>query len=321
MDIPAAAKPRHTTIGNDRPQASLVIPAYESDQTIGGCLSALREQTFSDFETIVVDSSPGPGVERLVTVDFPEVRFRRSERRLLPHDARNLGARLARSDLLVFTDPDVYPAKEWLEILVAEFHACGDIIVGSVECYGRRWIDVGTHICKFDKWLAGGNRRPIDIAPTVNMLCTREVFERTGEFRPDRMIGDTLFSWKAIERGYVLRFVPSAVVYHHHLNNLTELLRERYARGREFAETRSIHHAWSRSRAAVQLVASVLPLRLLRILARGAQNAIRAGHGQDYLRTLPIVVSGQAAWLAGESAGHAAWVGRPQLSEGARSES
>jgi GT2 family glycosyltransferase len=302
-------------IRTDKPRVSLIIPAYNSGQTIGGCLAALREQSLAGFETIVVDSSPLPEVERIVTSDFPEVRFRRSDRRLLPYNARNLGVRIARADLLVFTDPDVYPSKEWMQTLVSEYEATGDVIVGSVECHGRKWIDLGTQICKFDKWLPGGDPRPIDIAPTVNMLCTREVFEQVGQFREDRMVSDTLFSWKAIERGFSLRFVPNAVVFHHHLSDLSDLVRERYARGREFANMRARYYKWPRTKAAIQLMISMLPIRLLRILARGARNALQAGHGADYVRTFPIVIAGQSAWLAGESAAYIASLGGSSSSE------
>jgi len=39
-------------------RASVVVPAYHSDATIGGMLDGLRGQTFVDFELIVVNSSP-----------------------------------------------------------------------------------------------------------------------------------------------------------------------------------------------------------------------------------------------------------------------
>jgi GT2 family glycosyltransferase len=308
-------------IRTDKPKASVIIPAYNSGLTIGGCLRALRDQSFDEFETIVVDSSPSTVVEDIVKSEFPEVRFRRSHRRLLPYAARNLAVEVARSDLFVFTDPDVYASEQWIERLVAEFQASGSIIVGSVECYGRKWIDLGTHICKFDKWLPGGGPRSIDIAPTVNMLCTREVLEQVGRFQEELMVGDTLFSWQALELGHSLRFIPNAVVYHHHLSNFGDLIRERYARGREFAAVRMRYHNWSGSKAAIQALISVIPLRLARILARGVSNALRAGYGADYLRTFPIVFAGQSAWLAGESTAYLNVLSGSNTSEDLRSES
>jgi len=35
---------------------SVVIPTYNSEKTVGLCLDSLKNQTFKDFEVIVVDS-------------------------------------------------------------------------------------------------------------------------------------------------------------------------------------------------------------------------------------------------------------------------
>ena len=43
-----------------RPAVSVIIPAYNSHDTLAGCLEALSRQTFQDFETLVVDSGPDP---------------------------------------------------------------------------------------------------------------------------------------------------------------------------------------------------------------------------------------------------------------------
>src|SRR4051794_34604169 len=98
--------------------ASVIIPSYESHETIAATLKSLRGQVFSDFEIIVIDSRSNNAVAK-ITADFREVRYHRSEERLLPHEARNLGVKLARSDILVFTDPDVVAAPDWLENLLA----------------------------------------------------------------------------------------------------------------------------------------------------------------------------------------------------------
>src|SRR5919108_4634016 len=100
---------------SDNPRASVIIPAYESQETIADTLLALRDQAFRDFETIVVDSSPAEATETLLRSEFPEVTYERSQRRLIPHEARNRGVELARGELLVFTDPDCVPRPDWIE--------------------------------------------------------------------------------------------------------------------------------------------------------------------------------------------------------------
>ncbi len=39
------------------PRFSLVIPAYNVGSYLGDCLQSLKDQTFSDFEAIIVDDA------------------------------------------------------------------------------------------------------------------------------------------------------------------------------------------------------------------------------------------------------------------------
>ncbi len=174
----------------DRPAVSIIIPAYESHATVSGCLSALAAQTFREFEVILVDSGPTDRGAQIVRRDFPWVRLERQAERLLPHQARNLGVALARSEILVFTDPDIYASSTWLASLVSAFKRHGGMIVGSVACHGSRWIDIGAHLAKFDQWLPRGAARHVEIAPTLNTLCPREIFEAV-RARTDAFSGAT----------------------------------------------------------------------------------------------------------------------------------
>ena len=118
------------------PRLSVIIPVYNSHATLPDCLEAILRQTFDGFEVIVVDSGPSEQSAQIVADRFPWVRYERASQRLLPHAARNRGVVLAKSDLLVFTDPDVYPASDWLARLVYAHHRYGGVIVGSVLCHG-----------------------------------------------------------------------------------------------------------------------------------------------------------------------------------------
>lgn len=286
-------------------EVSIVIPAYDSHATLAGCLEAIRRQTFRSFEVIVVDSGPSDKGERLVRRDYPWVRFERASGRMLPHAARNRGVELAAADVIVFTDPDVYPHQDWLENLLESHRKTGGIVVGSVACHGRRWLDLGIHLAKFDLWLPGGEPRKADIAPTLNLLCPLRIFDDLGGFPGDVMIGDTLFSWEALSRGYTIGFEPRAVVVHHHVSTWKDLLTERYGRGAEFGRARLDRGNWGRGRIARHLLISVLPIRLAGLAARTVRHAGRAGMWGAVLATSPIVLTGHAAWLAGESRAYA----------------
>ncbi|HET7012213.1 MAG TPA: glycosyltransferase [Anaerolineales bacterium] len=286
-----------------KPRLSIVIPAFESHATVADSLKAIEKQDLQGFEVILVDSSPTDRGAEIVARQFPGVRLVRPAGRLLPHEARNLGVSHSSADLIVFTDPDIYPSPSWLDRLANAHAQEGGLIVGSVLCHGRKWLDVGTHLAKFDLWLPGGSRRPIEISPTLNCLCSRDLFEKVGGFRGEFVIGDTIFSWNVARAGYPVTFEPGAVVWHHHMASWGSLLRERYDRGVEFGRMRSRFGGWSWPRLALHSLVTLLPLRWAGLTIRTFRHSAAAGLLNDFLLTLPITSSAHAAWLAGESRG------------------
>ena len=287
-----------------RPVLSVVIPAYNSHDTLAGCLESLERQSFRDFEVVIVDSGPDGTSQRIAAERFPWVRFERSSRRLFPHAARNRGVELARADLLVFTDPDCYAHADWLERLLAAHRQAGDVVVGALACYGRRWTDQGIHICKFSKWLPGGQPRTVDMSPTANMLITRRDFVVAGGLPGEEMLGDVTLSRELRSGGCELAFEPAAVVEHHHIQTVKGFLRERYTRGKMFGDLRWLWIGRRRSTALGYLLVTLFPVRLARITALVGSHAWRAGQTGLYLATLPLVLMGHGASLAGEAAAY-----------------
>lgn len=288
------------------PEVSVVLPAYESHETIASCLEALRAQTFRDFETIVVDSSPTDAGERIVREGFPETTLVRSRERLFPHAARARGVERAKGRLIVSADPDVIPDPDWLSRLVAAHLQTGHVVVGALECDGGRWLDRGVHLCKFGKWLPAGPARPVDMAPTANVLLPADRLLAAGGFPGHSFLGDVTLSWRLAARGEILWFEPAAVVRHRHLSTFGRFLAERLHRGRLFADVRVAWRRSSRLESAGWLLVTVLPLRLASNLLHAARQAARAGQLVDFLTTFPVVAAGFAASLLGEASGYAA---------------
>ncbi len=282
------------------PRASIVIPTFKSHDTVRGCLEAIKRQTATDLEVVVVDSSPDDRTERILN-KISWARTIRSPQRLLPHEARNVGVLEAQSETLIFTDPDVYAAPDWVEQLLAAHHETdGGTVAGAVTCHGHRWIDRGIHLCKYSKWLPGGTRRPVDCLTTANVVVGRRRFEEVGGFRGDLMHGDALLGWQ-LQRSQPILFEPRAVVAHHHLSRFSAYLRERYSRGIDFGLLRAEWSQLDRSGLAKYLAVTALPVRLARILVLVAGHSFRAGCARDYFATFPVMAAGHAAALIGEA--------------------
>ena len=57
------------------PEMSVIVLNWNGKHFLETCLTALRRQTFRDFETILVDNGSTDGSTEYVRVQFPEVRL------------------------------------------------------------------------------------------------------------------------------------------------------------------------------------------------------------------------------------------------------
>jgi glycosyltransferase involved in cell wall biosynthesis len=290
------------------PRVSVVIGAYDTAETIAGCLEALRRQTYRDFEVVLIDSSSDEETVR-IAAEFPEVVFEHSPSRLYCHEARNRAIARARGPLLACLDADVYPRPEWLAELVTAYDRTGEVIVGALICHGSRLRDRGIHLCKFAKFLPhdllpDAAPRVIDTAPTANLLIAHDDLERAGGLRGERYLADVTLERALLANGKHLLFIGTAVAAHHHRQSFRAFLTERYVRGRLFGTMRS---RWLSGRGEISLflAASVLPVRLLKIAGHVLGHCLRGRQFGTLLVTFPIVLAGHAAWLAGESVSYA----------------
>ncbi|GIW10889.1 MAG: hypothetical protein KatS3mg061_1946 [Dehalococcoidia bacterium] len=281
-------------------RTAVVIPAYCSLPTLLGTLRALGDQTVRPAEVVVVDSSPDEATARAVGELFPSVRLLRSTTQLLPLAARNRGVAATTAELIATTDPDAYPIPRWLERLLRAYERTGRPVAGGVACVGQRLHDRACHLRKFGNWLPAGPERDLTDAPTVNLLLPRRLIEQVGGFPPQSWVGDVLVTRRLARLGYPTRFVPAAVVYHHHLTTAEQLLAERLTRGAELMAYRLVAERWSRGRAWLWL--ALFPARYLRALARDFEHAARAGNPAEVLLTAPLAQAATLAAHAGEAA-------------------
>jgi glycosyltransferase involved in cell wall biosynthesis len=103
---------RHQPSGRPHPSFSVVVPTYERHAHLPRLLDCLMKQSCRDFEVILVDQSATPWEvpDRYSSLDivYEHTDVKGTSR------ARNLGAWLARGDVLAFTDDDCQPEPDWL---------------------------------------------------------------------------------------------------------------------------------------------------------------------------------------------------------------
>lgn len=210
---------------------SVIVPVYNGAQTIASCLKALLNQTVprSQYEVIVVDD--GSTDETREVVKRFDVRLLSQPNRG-PAAARNFGASQARGEILLFTDADCVPKRDWIEAMLKPF---ADLeIVGAKGVYKTRQRELIARFVQIeyeDKYDKMRKDKYIDFVDTYSAAYRKTVFEENGGFDPTfpRASGeDVEFSYRLAQRGYKMVFVPQAVVYHRHVNSIGGYLRRKY---------------------------------------------------------------------------------------------
>ena len=285
---------------------SIIVPAYQSGSTIGQCIAALVAQQWPCFEIIVVDSSPDDRARAIVNSIAPAARYFHTHERMQSQAARNFGVSFAQGELLVFTDPDIYPPPGWLGELAAVYRSIQGVVFGPIYCHGERWVDRGVNLTKFHTSYPPQQRLvSIPLGWSGNVLVEASLFRSVGGFDATSAQGDSVFSQRLADAGVALWLAPEAFVYHDHQHiSVHSFLNERWVRGQEYAGlivTGKVNgRPWDHRKLVRRVLTMPLaPARLAASLTRMGADAEIGGFLKEFLYTLPIVAAGRAAWLAG----------------------
>ena len=212
-----------------RPAISVVVPTFNRAPMLERLLEALSvcEMPSGGVEVIVVDdgsSDDTPGVVGRARV--AGLRYLRQDNAGAAA-ARNRGWRHASGEVVVFTDDDCVPTREWLVELVGAMNDLGcdgaggrivPLVPGIVAGFVQAERLVGH----------GGDSTGVRYVVTANAAFRREALYEVGGF-DERFPGaageDTDLTMRLAETGHSLVLVDGAVIAHDHRTNLRGLMR------------------------------------------------------------------------------------------------
>jgi GT2 family glycosyltransferase len=210
---------------------SIIIPTFDGAPRIGACLDALMKQTAArDVEILVVNDGSTDNTVAVVTL-YSGIRLI-SQANAGPAAARNRGASEARGAIILFTDDDCVPMPGWLDAMIEPFE--DPEVVGAKGVYRtqqKRLIARFVQIEYEDRYRLMAGLDSIDFVDTYSAAFRRDRFlEMTGYDTsfPVACAEDAEFSYRMSARGWKMKFVPAAVVYHTHPETLSRYLKRKY---------------------------------------------------------------------------------------------
>jgi glycosyltransferase involved in cell wall biosynthesis len=190
------------------PTVSVNIAVKDRRDMLAACLDGLAQQTFTDFEVVVVDNGSTDGTREMAQArdDLP-VRVLRCDGSL--GAVRNAGVAASHGSIVAFVDSDCVPTPTWLAEGVAAFEGAR---VATVQ--GRTLPDPTAPPGPWPatQELTGFTGR----YEACNLFYRRDALVDAGGF--DEAIGffgeDSMAGWAVKRLGFEERFAPGAVVHH-----------------------------------------------------------------------------------------------------------
>ncbi|MGH3089713.1 MAG: glycosyltransferase [Rubrobacteraceae bacterium] len=215
------------------PRVSVVVCAYNAGETIGECLESLGSLNYPDYEVLVVDDGSTDDTAE-VAGEFP-VRVI-SGGRLGLSGARNLGIENASGEIVAYIDADARADPDWLTYLALALEAPDAAGAGGPNVVPPDDPPVA-------QCVARSPGRPVHVlldneraehVPGCNMAFWKEKLGEVSGFDPVyRAAGDDAdVCWKLQDRGYDIRFHPSALVWHRHRSTVRGYWKQQSGYGR-----------------------------------------------------------------------------------------
>ena len=202
---------------------SIVVAVFNRPDELDELLASLVEQTFTDFEVVIVeDGSTLPSKD---VCDRYQDRLRiayHAKENTGPGPSRNYGCRRATGDFYIFVDSDCMAPPHWLAAIDAAVSQYGYDAFGGPDREHPSFSTTQKAISyAMTSLLTTGGIRGKQVRTggtfhprSFNMGMTVEVFHATDGFARMRFGEDVDLSMRIIEGGFRTGLIPDAWVYH-----------------------------------------------------------------------------------------------------------
>jgi len=219
------------------PLISIVIPTYNVEKHIEGCLQSLRNLDYPHYEVIVVD---GLSLDRTVEI------AKKYDTRILYEEkgtrsaACNVGIKHSNGEIIAFTDADCVVERDWLRKIVRYFTNPNVAVVGGRDLtyekdpYMAKCIGLSEHHRPRPKKTA----ELIERIKGCNVAYRKNLLEETGGFNETLHYSEeTELHYRIARQGKTLIFDPTITVWHRRRGTLSSYANLCYYASKERMKT------------------------------------------------------------------------------------
>lgn len=207
-------------------KVSVIIPTYNEEDVIDGCLKSLSKQSLEDFEIIMVDDgSTDSTVKKIRDLNLRNLTLLTQEHKGAGA-ARNLGALKAKGEIIVFVDADMTFDEDFLLNLIKPIEEGSAKGTFSKEEYVSNWENVWARCWNINQGWEEKRRHPKNYPDKQKVFraILKSEFERVGGFDEKRGYDD---DWSLGEKlGYESVSAPGAIFYHKNPDNLVDVFKQ-----------------------------------------------------------------------------------------------
>lgn len=229
-------KRRHAAYLVREPFVSVIIPSYNEHNTLANCVHSLLNQTYLNYEIIIVDDGSTDGtfwVARHFARKHKLVRaFTKNNGGKA--SALNFGASKARGSIIVAIDADSIFLNDTVEQLVLSFHNPQVAAVGgNVKVANRSNPLARQQALEYITGLtvqrqAFAHLGCMQVISGAIGAFRRDVFDAIGGYSRDTIVEDMDITIELVKRGYKVIYNPQAIAYTEAPESIHAFLRQRY---------------------------------------------------------------------------------------------
>ncbi len=207
---------------------SIIIPIYNEQETIAKCLKSLKNQTYKDIEIVLVDDGSTDNTLKKISDLKPKISDLKMYRQkhLGPGPARNLGAKEAKGEILVFVDADMTFDKNFIKDLTAPIIRGETIGTFSKNEMNANYSNIWSACWNINRGWPIDRLIPPDypnVAPVFRAILKSQFekvrgFDATGEYTDDWSLSRKLNKKSTLAKG--------AVYFHSNPSSLQEVFKQ-----------------------------------------------------------------------------------------------